>query len=76
MSSARLLCLGSRPEPSESDSALLRPRVRIGDQTVSTLSTVLRLDTAREVTLSELRIELIYPADEESDRLLRAFASI
>jgi hypothetical protein len=33
---------------------------------VRTISTVMRLDTALEVTASELRVELLFPADSDS----------
>ncbi len=50
------------------------PRLRIGAQVVRTISTILRFDTAIEVTASELRIELMFPADDDSDAVLRSLA--
>jgi transcriptional regulator with XRE-family HTH domain len=47
------------------------PRFRIGGRVVRTISTVMRFDTAVEVTASELRVELMFPADEESDAWFR-----
>ena len=38
---------------------------------IVTVSTVMRFDTAVEVTTSELRVELMYPAVADSDRALR-----
>src|SRR6266571_3047946 len=38
-------------------------RLKIGGQLVRTISTVMRFDTAVEVTASELRVELLFPAD-------------
>ncbi len=35
---------------------------------------VMRFDTAIEVTASELRVELMSPADDESDRFFRELA--
>ena len=32
---------------------------------------VIRFDTANDVTLSELRIELMYPGNEAADRFFR-----
>ena len=48
------------------------PRFRIGDRTVRTVSAVMRFDTAVDVTASELRIELMFPADEESEGFFRS----
>jgi transcriptional regulator with XRE-family HTH domain len=47
------------------------PRLRIGGRTVRTVAAVMRFDTAVEVTASELRIELLFPADDESDAFFR-----
>ncbi len=51
------------------------PRFRVGDRTIRTVSAVLRFDTAIDVTTSELRIELMFPADDESEAFFRAAAS-
>jgi transcriptional regulator with XRE-family HTH domain len=50
------------------------PRFRIGGRVVRTISAVMRFDTAIEVTASELRIELMFPADEESEAYFRELA--
>ena len=42
------------------------PHLRIGDQVIKTVSMVARFGTAREVTLDELRVELMFPRDEEA----------
>ena len=54
------------------DALVVCPRLRIGDRTVRTISSVMRFDTAVEVTASELRVELMFPADDESDAFFRA----
>ena len=64
-----------RPDPSEADGAVMSPRIRIGGETYRTFATVLRVDTAREVTLSEIRVELVFPADEKTAELFRARAT-
>jgi hypothetical protein len=38
---------------------------------VRTISTVMRFDSALDVTASELRVELMFPADEASDAYFR-----
>ena len=47
------------------------PHFRIGDQVIKTLSMVARFGTAREVTLDELRVELVFPRDEEAEAFFR-----
>jgi transcriptional regulator with XRE-family HTH domain len=46
------------------DGLVICPRLRIGDEVVSTATMVARFGATREVTLDELRVELIFPADE------------
>ncbi|MFO0618407.1 MAG: helix-turn-helix transcriptional regulator [Polyangiaceae bacterium] len=48
------------------------PRLNIGGRRVRTISTVMRFDTAVEVTASELRVELMFPADDDSDAFFRS----
>jgi transcriptional regulator with XRE-family HTH domain len=50
------------------------PRLNIGGRRVRTISTVMRFDTAIEVTASELRVELMFPADDDSERFFRDLA--
>ena len=47
------------------------PHFRIGDQVIKTVSMVARFGAAREVTLDELRVELVYPGDEEAETFFR-----
>jgi len=39
-----------------------------------TLSTALRFDKATDVTMSEIRIELVFPVDDEGDAFFRGLA--
>ena len=65
------------PEASASpDLPVVCPRLRIGDRTVRTISTVMRFDTAIEVTASELRVELMFPADDDSAAFFREVATL
>jgi hypothetical protein len=43
------------------------PVFEAGGQIVRTISAVMRFDTAVEVTTSQLRIELMFPADDDAD---------
>lgn len=47
------------------------PRFRIGDQTINTMVIAARFDNAVDVTIDELRIELIYPMDDEAEAFFR-----
>ena len=47
------------------------PHFRIGDQVIKTVSMVARFGTAREVTLDELRVELVFPQDEEGETFFK-----
>jgi transcriptional regulator with XRE-family HTH domain len=50
------------------------PRLNIGGRRIRTISTVMRFDTAVEVTASELRVELMFPADDASEGYFREMA--
>jgi hypothetical protein len=50
------------------DGLVICPRLRIGNEIVSTATMVARFGASREVTLDELRVELIFPADEAARR--------
>ncbi len=51
-------------------------KMRVGERIIETFTTVLRFDTAREVTLSELRVELVFPADDAGDAFFRGLADV
>lgn len=56
-----------RPDnPAQLKSGLLTPRFNFGDQTISTFATLMRFENVTEVTLSEIRLQLIFPADDIS----------
>lgn len=59
-----------RPQPDES-ALLVCPWFRIGDQIIRTIAMVARFDHPSEVTLEELRVELMYPMDEVAERFFR-----
>ncbi len=54
------------------DLPVICPRLRVNGQLIRTITTVMRFDTAVEVSTSELRVELMFPADEPSAEALRA----
>jgi transcriptional regulator with XRE-family HTH domain len=58
-----------RPSPqADVASRVLCPIFRFGDELVHTISVVAQFGAPLDVTLDELRIELIYPADEQARR--------
>jgi transcriptional regulator with XRE-family HTH domain len=73
------LVRGLEPIVSEADDAgdlVICPRFIVGDQVVHTVSMVARFGSAREVTLDELRVELIFPADAAAEAFFRSYATI
>jgi hypothetical protein len=59
-----------RPLPTE-PALLVCPWFRIGDQIIRTIAMVARFDHPAEITLDELRIELLCPMDEAAERFFR-----
>jgi transcriptional regulator with XRE-family HTH domain len=48
------------------------PWFRVGDEVVRTIAMAARFETAVEVTLDELRVELFYPLDAAAERFFRS----
>ena len=63
-------------EPKPGSDLVVCPRLRIGDQVVRTVSVVARFGNAREVTVDELRVELVFPFDDAADAFFRAAAGL
>jgi transcriptional regulator with XRE-family HTH domain len=53
---------------------IVTARWKEGDEILSTFSAVMRFDSARDITMSELRVELIFPADERTETHFRSQA--
>ena len=53
-------------ESGSEDQIVFSPRIRIGDRTISTFTSIMRFESASDVTLSEVRVELMFPADQVS----------
>ena len=67
--------LAGTPRPAPADAALVVcPWFRIGDTVVRTIAMTARFDHAGDVTLDELRVELMYPLDEDAERYFRGQA--
>jgi len=54
--------------PADSSARVLCPHFRVGDQLVRTISVVAGFGSPLDVTLDELRLELIFPMDEPARR--------
>jgi hypothetical protein len=70
--------LADVPRPIEDElgsELVICPQLRIGDQLIKTISMVARFGNAREVTLDELRVELIFPADDTAEVFFKQSAS-
>jgi len=66
---------GSAPPDQPPPNLVLCPWFRHGDQVIKTIGIAARFDPATEVTLDELRIELVYPLDDTAERFFRTGAS-
>ena len=56
------------------DQAVIPTVFRLGDTRLSVFSTIAAFGSVQEVAASEIRIELMYPADEATAAFFRAFA--
>ena len=65
---------GMGPVPDDLDHPVLCPTLLIDGKRIRTLSTVLRFDKATDVTMAELRVELVFPADAEGEAFFRSMA--
>jgi len=64
--------LGGRPGCTGPPSGrVVCPRFRIGDRLVRTISVVATFESAADVTLDEVRVELVYPEDDEAEQFFR-----
>jgi transcriptional regulator with XRE-family HTH domain len=61
----------SRPDQEGGSDLVVCPRFVLGGQVVRTVSMVARFGSAREVTLDELRVELVCPADADAEAFFR-----
>lgn len=53
------------------DMPVICPRFKFGERVVRTIGVVMRFDTAVEQTTSELRLELMFPADADAEKFFR-----
>lgn len=63
------------PGPDRWEVPVVCPIFRIDGTQVRTMATVIRFDTAVDVTVADLRVELMFPADDASEAFFLARAS-
>ena len=54
----------------------MRVRLKAGDQVLSLVATIARFTDAMDATLDDLRVELLFPADESTERFFRQAATL
>ena len=59
-----------RPTGSNDDSVVMPLRIRVGSHDLTFMSTITTFGAARDITLSELSIETLYPADDRTRSVL------
>jgi len=65
-----------RPAENQGSDLVLCPRFRMNGQTLSTVSMIARFGATREITLEELRVELLFPGDPAADAFFRQAAAL
>jgi transcriptional regulator with XRE-family HTH domain len=66
---------GAHPPTTSSTSRVICPRFRIDGSLVRTITVAARFESVADVTLDEIRVELVYPEDESSERFFRALSA-
>ena len=72
---ATAACADLRVPPDAGGERVLCPHFRFGDTVVRTVSVVARFGSPRDVTLEELRVELVFPADDVAEDFFRTAAT-
>lgn len=58
--------------PTNEPTLLVPLRLRVPDGELSMFTMLTTFGTPQDITLDELAVELFFPADDETDRMLRA----
>lgn len=66
--------LGPEDAHGAASDLVICPRLNVGDQTIETFSMIARFGNTQEVTIDELRVELLYPRDASADTFFRQLA--
>lgn len=63
----------ARPRQGQEQDVLVLPlRMRIDGKIIPCFTTIMRFESAHDIALSELRVEQVFPANEEADEFFRA----
>lgn len=71
---AESFAVGLKPPPPIADSPVMGSKLVVAGKQVNTLATVMRFDKVMNVTMAEIRIELVFPADPSSEAVFREIA--
>lgn len=75
LDTAREAVVGLPPAELSGNERVLCPSFRVGDQIIHTLTVVAHFGSARDITLDELRLELMFPRDQVAERFFRDLAA-
>ncbi len=67
--------LGPVTPTSDDEYPVMCPTLNINGQKLNTIATVMRFDKAADITIAELRVELIFPADDACEAFFRDVAA-
>jgi transcriptional regulator with XRE-family HTH domain len=67
--------LAGVPRPEPAGEPLVCPSFRVGERVVRTVAMVARFDHPADTTLDEMRVELLYPLDDDAERFFRSSAA-
>lgn len=65
---------GISPAPAAADMPVICPILNINGERIRTIGTVMRFDSATDVTAANLKLELMFPADEVGVRFFQGMA--
>lgn len=74
MRRAEAIVKGVSPSDAALSSPVLHTRLRVGERLLNLTGSVASFSTPRDLTLAELRIELIFPADAEAEQFFAELA--
>lgn len=63
-----------RPRPTDDSSPVMCIRLRIDGQIIPIFSTVMHFENAHDITISDLRVELVFPMDSAGDAYFRSLS--
>jgi len=71
---ARVAEVSEPPASIRTDVPVMCPRIRLGDQVIQTVTTISQFGNAQDVTLDELKVELVFPGDDAAAAFFESMA--